>query len=104
MVLRFGEVEVIELQFVAAEKHSRRLLMRKAKSHEKQQDRREQHLVEDGSSIAVDWKAQNRTVVDFETYEALRQERKMIEHPKDDADGRSLMMMRRLTRAVRKRM
>lgn len=103
MVLRFGEVEVIELQFVAAEKHSRRLLMRKAKSHEKQ-DRRHQHLAEDGSSIAVDWKAQNRTVVDFETYEALRQERKMIEHPKDDADGRSLMMMRRLTRAVRKRM
>jgi hypothetical protein len=59
MVLRFGEVEVIELQFVAAEKHSRRLLMRKAKSHEKQ-DRRHQHLAEDGSSIAVDWKAQNR--------------------------------------------
>lgn len=45
-----------------------------------------------------------QAVVDFETYEALRQERKMIEHPKDDADGRSLMMMRRLTRAVRKRM
>ena len=99
MVLQFGDVEVIELPVVAGENHPFwRLSKRKRKSREKH-DRQEHLPVEDSSSISMDWKAQNRTIVDFETYEASRQERKLMEK-----DGKSLRIMRRLTRAVRKRM
>jgi hypothetical protein len=104
MVLQFRDVEVIELQFVAGDNYPfNRFLKGKAKSRCKH-DRQKQHGLEDSSSIALGWIAQTRTIVDFETYEEHRQERKLMALGKDNPDGRSQTRVRRLTRAVRKRL
>ena len=98
--VQFKEVEVIELPIVAGEDHPSQYLDKRLSNNntknencefDQSEDETNHPRKMDSASITIDWKPQSRTTLDIETFEQERSKKKK---------GR----LKKLTRAVRKRM